>query len=144
MCCPFSCLISQSSFSKWLPSCTMLRVIQMSGTNGTLLSNNCPCCSCTSWPVMHVFLRLPTGRRIDPGPPSLQAKPAAAPELNIRPLEPPQLNGSGSISKAAESQPFRALSAIQYHQVRSFGGVIWQLWAALKQNYSEELPTLCP
>lgn len=34
---------------------------------------------------------------------------------------PPRLNSSGSISKAAESQPFIALSAIQYHKVRSFG-----------------------
>lgn len=36
-------------------------------------------------------------------------------------IRPPQLNSSGSISKAAESQPFIALSAIQYHKVRSFG-----------------------
>lgn len=105
----------------------MLSVIQMSGTNCTLLSNNCPCCSCTSRPVTHVFLRLLTGRRIDLGPPSLQVKPAKAPELNIRPLDPPQLNGSGSISKAAESQPFKALSAIQYHEVRSLGGELTAL-----------------
>lgn len=120
---PFSCLISQSSFSKWLSSCALLQVTQMSGTNCTLLSNSCPCCSCTSWPVTHVFLRLPTGRRIDLGPPSLQAKPATAPELNIGPLEPPQLNGSGSISKAAvQSVECNSISCSALMEVCVWGG----------------------
>lgn len=48
-------------------------------------------------------------------------QPAAAPELNIGPLQLPQSNGSGSMSKAAESQPLKALSAIQYPEVRSLG-----------------------
>lgn len=34
---------------------------------------------------MYVFQRLPTGRRIDPGPASLQLKPATAPELKYPP-----------------------------------------------------------
>lgn len=117
-----SCLKSQSSFRKWLSSCTT--VIQMGGTN-------CPCCSATTAPAARArrgpsrtcpYASPQDAESIEGRPPS--KSPATAPELNIRPLEPPQLNGSGSISKAAESQPFSALSAIQYHQVRSLGGGI--------------------
>lgn len=38
-----------------------------------------------SRPHTHVFFHLPTGRRSDPGPASLQLKPATAPELKYPP-----------------------------------------------------------
>lgn len=73
----------------------ILQVIHMQ----TTCCSTCGPTRCTSRPDTHVFLRLPTARRIDLGPPLLQ--PRLKP--NIHTPEPPQLNGSGSISKASRS-----------------------------------------
>lgn len=63
-------------------------------------------------------------------------------QISIRPkCNIPQLNGSGSITKAAVYR-FECNSISQSAPIWFW--VIWQLWTAVKQNYSEELITLCP
>lgn len=134
-CSPNSCLEHQSSFSKWLSSRAILQVKWAGKTAPAVCHGPTRMCSSTS----------PQDAAVIRGRPHFNSNPPPHLSLNIRPPEPPQLNGPGSISKAAES--ITALSAIQYHKVCSFGRVvvvIWQLWAAPKQNYSEELTTLCP